>query len=97
MTSYLEVVETFHVSSKLVDLGVVFLLDVTDGLGKFTLPEFTVLGGCVSVSEGGKFFKFLQEKQRQIKHFVRNVIIKYSVLNWQFLSEQLNISRVCLE
>jgi hypothetical protein len=77
MTSYLEVVETFHVSSKLVDLGVVFLLDVTDGLGKFTLPEFTVLGGSVSVSEGGKFFKFLQEKQSQIKHLVRNVIIKY--------------------
>ena len=50
--AHLEVVESFHVSSDLVDLGVIFLLDITNGLGEFRLPELAVLLGGVTIGKG---------------------------------------------
>lgn len=52
VVTYLEVVEALHVPSDLVHLVVILLLDVTDGLRKFRLPEFPILFGGVPVGKG---------------------------------------------
>ena len=57
--THLEVVEGLHLPTDGVQLGVVFTLDITDGLGQLVLPELAVLRCGVSVGQGGQLLQFL--------------------------------------
>lgn len=64
--TYLEVVVPLEVSADLVTLGVILVLDFTDGRGQLVLPEFPVLLGRVSVRQVRQFFHFLTDWRRTL-------------------------------